>query len=178
MPYRSLFAVLTWDSVLVYDTYHSQPLTMIRGLHYCNLVDATWSADGHSLLVCSTDGYISIISFDKGELGEVYTKPVEVTEVVSENTRPVMPAAQQQVVVQNDAKDVVIAPPPTVRLPPCEAGPAVLAGPPAKRLKTSNEQPQLPMDQLTLEAPAVRTLEPVRKKKRVQPVLLSTIGFN
>eukprot|EP00554_Chaetoceros_debilis_P009423 CAMPEP_0194101434 /NCGR_PEP_ID=MMETSP0150-20130528/2137_1 /TAXON_ID=122233 /ORGANISM="Chaetoceros debilis, Strain MM31A-1" /LENGTH=967 /DNA_ID=CAMNT_0038788045 /DNA_START=209 /DNA_END=3109 /DNA_ORIENTATION=- len=72
LPYRSLFAVLTADSILIYDTFHSQPLCVARGLHYAGLTDCSWTADGKHLVVCSTDGYISIVSFEDGELGEVY----------------------------------------------------------------------------------------------------------
>jgi hypothetical protein len=72
LPYRSIFAVLTWDSVVIYDTVHSHPLAIVSGIHYCNLVDAAWSHDGRQLIVCSTDGYISRIVFEPGELGRVY----------------------------------------------------------------------------------------------------------
>jgi FOG: WD40 repeat len=72
LPYRSIFAVLTIDSILIYDTYHSVPLCIARNLHYAGLTDCSWSPDGHHLVVSSTDGYISIISFDRGELGDLY----------------------------------------------------------------------------------------------------------
>mmetsp|Transcript_8250 Transcript_8250/g.15537 ORF Transcript_8250/g.15537 Transcript_8250/m.15537 type:complete len:612 (+) Transcript_8250:87-1922(+) len=72
LPYRSIFAVLTIDSIYVYDTYHSAPLCIARNLHYAGLTDCSWSPDGHHLVVSSTDGYISIISFGRGDLGEVY----------------------------------------------------------------------------------------------------------
>ncbi len=38
------------------------------------------SADGNTLIVASTDGYCSIISFQPGQLGTPYTAPVEVAE--------------------------------------------------------------------------------------------------
>jgi len=70
LPYRCLVAVLTWDTVYLYDTHHSQPLAVATGLHYANLVQGTWSDT--TLYVCSTDGYLSAIEFDEGELGTVY----------------------------------------------------------------------------------------------------------
>ncbi|KAL3801209.1 hypothetical protein HJC23_012609 [Cyclotella cryptica] len=76
LPYRSIFAVLTIDTVLIYDTHHDRPLAMARGLHYAGLTDAAWSADGKTLFVTSSDGYVSILSFAKGELGEVYVTPL------------------------------------------------------------------------------------------------------
>ena len=49
LPYRSIFAVLTLDSVLLYDTFHCRPLSIARGLHYAGLTDCTWSKDGWTL---------------------------------------------------------------------------------------------------------------------------------
>jgi hypothetical protein len=85
LPYRSVFAVLTTDSVVIYDTHHDRPLSLARGLHYAGLTDAAWSGDGRTLFVTSSDGYVSILSFGVGELGDVYTAPMPrvVEKVVS-----------------------------------------------------------------------------------------------
>lgn len=168
LPYRSIFAVLTWDTVLIYDTHHRQPLSIIRGLHYAHLMDATWSADGHALVVCSNDGYLSIINFAVGELGKVYQQPVEIAH----------PAT---------------APASTASLPPCEPGPvAVLQTRPAKKVKLmvpmkdeelvetsdppsavskrSADEAMAGVDKLTLtDADAQK-----KKKKRIQPILLQS----
>ena len=86
LPYRSVFAVLTSDTVLLYDTHHSHPLAMARGLHYAGLTDAAWSEDGKTLFVTSSDGYVSILSFGNGELGDVYVaKDVKIVQKVEEN---------------------------------------------------------------------------------------------
>lgn len=87
LPYRSIFAVLTVDSILIYDTFHSAPLCIARNLHYAGLTDCSWSPDGHHLVVSSTDGYISIISFERGELGDVYvpTSILSTDEIVEAN---------------------------------------------------------------------------------------------
>jgi len=74
LPHRSIFAVLTIDTILIYDTLHDQPLAIARGLHYAGLTDAAWSNDGKTLFVTSSDGYVSILSFANDELGE----PLEV----------------------------------------------------------------------------------------------------
>ena len=81
LPYKSVFCVLTEKSVLIYDTYHSRPISMARGLHYSGLTDATWTPDGQSLVVCSSDGYISFIMFEEGDLGRVYVKKEEIDSV-------------------------------------------------------------------------------------------------
>lgn len=75
LPYRTIFAVLTLDSVLLYDTYHARPLCVARGLHYAALNDAAWTSDGTTLIVVSTDGYVSVLTFEGGELGEPYVAP-------------------------------------------------------------------------------------------------------
>jgi chromatin assembly factor 1 subunit B len=162
LPYRSIFAVLTWDSVLVYDTCQSKPLSIARGLHYANLADATWSADGLNLVVCSTDGYLSIISFAPGELGEVYTPPVVEDVVVAaqdsstgnlvanttnvpkhETTASTTTSATVTPSAAPSLK-LPLANPNQVLLPPCEPGQtATIVAPPAKRAKKVRITPTL-----------------------------------
>lgn len=193
LPYRSIFAVLTWDSVLIYDTVHAQPLAVVRGIHYAHLNDATWSADGRHLIVCSSDGYVTVMSFADGELGEVYTPPalpveeqvVSESASVTENTTvPVVDSnvagATGPAVASPSPKSVPKASTATAPLPPCEPGNAtVLEGPPAKKQKTRiaptcisgppdvSEDVKEAVDQLSLN-------EQARKKKRIQPTLVSS----
>ncbi|KAG1686662.1 hypothetical protein DVH05_006392 [Phytophthora capsici] len=68
--YRSVFAVITLDAVVVYDTQQSHPICTVKGLHYADLTDATWTADGQTLSISSTDGYISFIQFEDGFFGK------------------------------------------------------------------------------------------------------------
>ena len=124
-PYRNIFAVLTWDSVLIYDTVHDQPLAIARGLHYANIVDASWTEDGHTLMVCSTDGYISILRFTSGELGEVHDHQLSVA--VSHNINTVSsPVAVSSLVSSMQVKALI---------PPCEPGSATLQNPPKKKTR-------------------------------------------
>ena len=76
-PFRHVFAVLTRDSVYVYDTYHVAPLSVMKGLHYAGLTDVAWTGDGRGLLVSSSDGYVSLIGFEEGELGEIIREDVD-----------------------------------------------------------------------------------------------------
>ena len=146
LPYRSVFAVLTWDSVVLYDTVHTHPLGIVTGLHYCNLVDAAWSSDGRTLLVCSTDGYISILRFEEGELGQVHPGPATATMAAS--TMELTPPTTTATATASSLSASVVVPPtkgphpvphlpqpaaPT--LPPCEPGVAVVEGRPPKRAK-------------------------------------------
>ncbi|KAL1921637.1 uncharacterized protein VTP21DRAFT_10279 [Calcarisporiella thermophila] len=75
LPYRMVYAVATQDAVFVYDTQQQGALAMIGNLHYATITDVAWSRDGRILLLCSTDGFCSVVSFDSGELGEPYGPP-------------------------------------------------------------------------------------------------------
>ncbi|KAI8127651.1 hypothetical protein FF38_03209 [Lucilia cuprina] len=72
LPYRMIFAVATKSSVYFYDTQQKQPFALISNIHYTRLTDITWSNDGRIVVVSSTDGFCSLITFEEGELGEEY----------------------------------------------------------------------------------------------------------
>ena len=167
MPYRSVFAVLTQDSILVYDTVHAAPLAVMRGLHYANLTNATWSPDGHSLVVSSSDGYVTLVRFSSGELGEVYERPVVAppVEAATETTTTPEP-------IVSVPRPPVVAP--ATVLPPVEQGTTiVLEGRPAKKVKRITP---MCIKRKTEDMPSVQDLSLVepKKKKRIQPVLMST----
>lgn len=87
LPYRVVFAVATEDSVLMYDSQQTMPFAFLSNIHYHQLSDISWSSDGHILVVSSTDGYCSVVTFDEGELGVLYTpKPAPSTS--SATTQP------------------------------------------------------------------------------------------
>lgn len=85
LKYRMVYAVATQDSIIVYDTEQKQPLCIVSNLHYSTFTDLTWSPDGNNLLMTSTDGFCSVIIFDKGELGDRYTDPIQ--PMVSQSPR-------------------------------------------------------------------------------------------
>lgn len=149
IPYRSIFAVLTLDSVLIYDTCHSRPLCIARGLHYAGLTDCSWSSNGRNLIVCSTDGYISIISFAEGELGDVYQDSSVPCSIAPLQMAAECSKAMSQIQIPKKC--------PSSILPPCEPGQsAAIVAPPSKRARTDDK----------------------KEKKRVVPMLLSTNGCN
>merc|ERR1711997_1429080 len=80
-PYRMIYAVATQNSIMLYDTQQTEPFARISRIHYIGLNDLTWSSDGNTLVVSSTDGYCSIINFKVGELGQIY----QPQEVLNEN---------------------------------------------------------------------------------------------
>nr|CAD7587363.1 unnamed protein product [Timema genevievae] len=72
LPYRMILAVASQSSVVLYDTQQPEPFGIISNIHYTRLTDLTWSSDGRALVVSSTDGYCSIVTFAEGELGKEY----------------------------------------------------------------------------------------------------------
>ena len=70
LPYRMIFAVGTFSSVLLYDTSQLAPIALISEIHYASITDMSWSADGKILSICSNDGYCTFVQFEDGELGE------------------------------------------------------------------------------------------------------------
>ena len=166
VPYRCIMAVLTHDSVLIYDTIHATPLAVMRGLHYANLTNAVWSADGRSLVVSSSDGYVSLVRFGPGELGTDYKRPVEETPVPEASPlsapRSVKPASTPRAIPQEI-------------LPPCEPGTTtVLEGRPAKKAKRITPTCiKRKTEELTVPSVQDLSLVEPKKKKRIQPVLMS-----
>ena len=71
LPYRVVWAVLTLDAIIFYDSQSHLPFSYIDGIHYNNLSDAAWSSDGKVLLVSSLEGYCSFIRFDLNHIGTV-----------------------------------------------------------------------------------------------------------
>ncbi|KAK1743869.1 WD40 repeat domain-containing protein [Skeletonema marinoi] len=200
LPYRSIFAVLTIDTVLIYDTHHNVPLAMARGLHYAGLTDAS----------CS-DGYVSILSFGEGELGEVYHAP-EVEIVEKSNEEAVRPTAAVSEIVQQESSkkiqsEAVAAPKSAekkvhfsseVSIQQVPAGPTVNTLAPRKKPKkapvekatiseemngmTLEKESSIPVEKAiaaaaaapaAVSAPVVNILQPKKKKKKIAPTLVS-----
>ncbi|KAK4153287.1 WD40-repeat-containing domain protein [Chaetomidium leptoderma] len=99
LPYRMVYAVATQDSVLLYDTQQHTPICVVSNLHCATFTDLTWSSDGLTLLISSSDGFCSALSFASGELGTVYTgelgpqKPSVATATSNQNTPAPTPTA-------------------------------------------------------------------------------------
>lgn len=59
----------TQDSVMLYDTQHAAPFCKVSNLHYAPLTDVSWTLDGLTMLISSTDGFCSLVEFMPDELG-------------------------------------------------------------------------------------------------------------
>ncbi|KAK4555057.1 Chromatin assembly factor 1 subunit [Recurvomyces mirabilis] len=75
LPYRIVYAVATQDAIHVYDTQQQRPLCVVSNLHYATFTDLSWSNDGQTLLMTSSDGFCSALTFSPGELGTVHHLP-------------------------------------------------------------------------------------------------------
>lgn len=111
LPYRIVFAVGTEDSVLFYDTQQQMPFAHVSNIHYHQISDLAWSPDGKFLLVSSTDGYCTIITFDDGELGVPYSEPVKENSEdksvkSSPSASPVSSRSEDPVLVDSDSADL------------------------------------------------------------------------
>lgn len=102
LPYRIVYAVATQDAVLVYDTQQQTPLCVVSNLHFATFTDLTWYAnssalqshlltksrsnDGLTLIMSSSDGFCSALSFAPGELGQPYTGQTGLANTASSTT--------------------------------------------------------------------------------------------
>lgn len=59
---------------------------MARGLHFSGLTHAVWAPNGHALVVSSSDGYLSFLTFDANELGKVFEKEEAAADTLSTET--------------------------------------------------------------------------------------------
>ncbi|KAK5992838.1 putative WD repeat-containing protein C26H5.03 [Cladobotryum mycophilum] len=86
LPYRMVYAVATQDSVLLYDTQQKTPICIVSNLHCATFTDLAWSSDGLTLIISSSDGFCSTLTFATGELGEIYTGEIGPPKSASQNT--------------------------------------------------------------------------------------------
>ncbi|ETV91876.1 hypothetical protein, variant 12 [Aphanomyces invadans] len=69
LPYRVIFAVATLTSVAIYDSQLPRPICVVDRVHYADLTDISWSADGTVLAAASLDGYVSLITLTEADVG-------------------------------------------------------------------------------------------------------------
>lgn len=89
MPYRIVYAVASQDTVFVYDTQQMIPITTVSNLHFSTFTDLAWSNDGLTLIMSSSDGFCSALTFTAGELGQAFTGPTGRAAMTPANNTPV-----------------------------------------------------------------------------------------
>ncbi|RDW75858.1 WD40 repeat-like protein [Coleophoma crateriformis] len=94
LPYRMVCAVATEDSVYMYDTQQQTPLCIVSNLHCATFTDLTWSADGLTLIMTSSDGFCSTLTFTPGELGQAYSGEVPTAKYPSLRTGTAVSSSQ------------------------------------------------------------------------------------
>merc|ERR1719431_2169132 len=190
LPYRMVYAVATQNAVMFYDTQQAAPFARVCNIHYTGLTDLTWSPCGNILLVSSSDGYCSIITFTPVELGQEYLTPVGEkcspqlpTEDVSEKN-----IKDQSEKIVPDSKQNAL-PVPNFSSEACKPeinghGVQSLAQVQIKSSKEGgkanpievNDDLSLVLEESQAEAPVIETNPPVVEKKRVPLTMLSSGG--
>jgi hypothetical protein len=113
-------------------------------------------------MVSSTDGYISILNFSEGELGETYVPPVALAEA------KVMQEESVKLASKTIATTAAAAP----TIPPCEPGQSsAIVAPPAKKAKTDADAPKA-VSVTPNAGDVVQKQQQKSGKKRVVPTLL------
>ena len=51
--------------MLIYSTESIYPIAVIGNIHYASINDMAWDTN-KKLVICSTDGYCSIVNFESG----------------------------------------------------------------------------------------------------------------
>ncbi|XP_063727154.1 uncharacterized protein LOC134854728 [Symsagittifera roscoffensis] len=74
LSYRLVFAVITENSVLFYDTERFEVFAKVENIHYASLNSGSWCKDGTMFVATSSDGYATICTFEESELGEKVTE--------------------------------------------------------------------------------------------------------
>jgi len=66
-----VFVLTTVCSFYVLRSDRTAPIAFGTDIHCTAIVDAAWSCDATMLALCSTDGYMTLVKFEVGELGGV-----------------------------------------------------------------------------------------------------------
>ncbi|KAJ1653545.1 Chromatin assembly factor 1 subunit [Dispira simplex] len=120
LPYRMVIAVACQDGVVLYDTQQVEPFAYLANFHYATITDLAWSSDHRFLLMTSTDGYCSLITFDPGELGQIYHESDDCPISINQTLDKTQPAGQPLHRSSSDLKPTrtVVTPPTCITFQP------------------------------------------------------------
>lgn len=145
MPYRVVYAVITQDTAVIYDTEQHQPIAVVSNLSDSSFTDATWTPDGQMLFITSTDGVCSVALFDKDQLGEKYEGKVGPPSTIS------LSSSLGSSAISSTNNDGFAVPPPTQH-----SVSALIS--PSKRHISSDSATRFPSSVLHSPSPASSTL--------------------
>ncbi|CAJ0930493.1 unnamed protein product, partial [Mesorhabditis belari] len=77
LPHRVMWLVLSKEQMYIYDSQHRHPIGYIDNIHYNNLTDAAWSADGKTIIISSLEGYNSFLKLYLEQWGNVLVERPE-----------------------------------------------------------------------------------------------------
>ena len=94
------------EQVLIYSTECVYPLAVLGNMHYAHINDLSWDFKGQKLLGASSDGYISVISFEGDSHQEILGDRLPLSEI-PEKLRPQFEALDTVTFKKNEdeAKD-------------------------------------------------------------------------
>ncbi|PSK34087.1 hypothetical protein B9Z65_8413 [Elsinoe australis] len=140
LPYRIVYAVATQDAVYVYDTQQKQPLCVVSNLHYATFTDLSWTSDGSMLLISSSDGFCSSLTFNPGELGSPWQPPAQPRQTPSQIMTAASPGVSTPSQTPTQATAPSIPRPPSSQSHPAGQSPFVAAHPasPARSMSISS----------------------------------------
>lgn len=167
LPYRMIIAIATDSDVVLYDTQQVAPFAHLRKIHYTRITDLAWSSDGLLLVASSTDGFCTLITFQKEELGVQYTKEESESEDCVLNASG---CGEELVNAEIESKsiekeEIVVKKPNilekwTIRTPKAECG----------QNSTPNDQP---IPTVNVETPHTNIIDTGKPKpKRIVPIRL------
>ncbi|KAH8401087.1 hypothetical protein KR009_003004 [Drosophila setifemur] len=107
LPYRMIYAVATKNSVFFYDTQQPVPFAIVSNIHYTRLTDLTWSGDGTVLIVSSTDGFCSLLTFEPDELGERYEEMDAVLSAALKTSENAPPPKRKKQKIRKQSSDEI-----------------------------------------------------------------------
>ncbi|KAI5272939.1 WD40 repeat-like protein [Aureobasidium subglaciale] len=161
LPYRIVYAVATQDSVHVYDTQQSKPLSVVSNLHYATFTDLTWSNDGNTLLITSSDGFCSSLNFQPGELGVSYQHPPIPRHVPS----MINTAGSPSTTAASPASTPITASMPQLMRNPSSQGhgapspsPFTMPGSPARSMSTVSVAGSMPAPETSADTPEMSSV--------------------
>ncbi|PNS16238.1 hypothetical protein CAC42_6345 [Sphaceloma murrayae] len=179
LPYRIIYAVATQDAVYVYDTQQKQPLCVVSNLHYATFTDLSWTSDGSMLLISSSDGFCSSLTFNPGELGTQWHPPASVRQPPSQITIAASPGITTPSQTPTQATAPSIPRPPSSQSQPAGQSPFVAAHPsPARSMSISSVTTQDLQASMADQSTEVRNASNQTPQISSMPSVTAATGMN